>query len=127
MLELALTTDAILEPRRWYDAFLAALQNTCNVRASCTAAGIHRSTAYEARQRDPAFAAAWEDALQDAIEALEAHARAMAFAGDTIMTIFLLKAHRPEVYRDRYEVNVRKRQLVQFVPAMGGVHGEEEG
>ena len=83
-------------------------------------------TAYEARQRDPAFAAAWEDALEDAIEALEAHARAMAFAGDTIMTIFLLKAHRPEVYRDRYEVNMRERPLIRFVPAMGGVHAEDD-
>ena len=121
--ELTLTPDAT--PRPWCGAFLTALRNSCNVRASCQAAGIHRSTAYEARQRDPAFAAAWQDALEDAIEALEAHARAMALAGDTIMTIFLLKAHRPEVYRDRYEVNVRQ-PLVRFVPAMGGVHAEND-
>ena len=126
MLELALTTDAIPEPRRWYGAFLAALRNSCNVRASCTTAGIHRSTAYEARQRDPLFATAWEDTLGDAIETLEAHARAMAFAGDTIMTIFLLTAHRPEVYRDRYEVKVREHLCIRFVPAMGGVHAEKD-
>ena len=127
MRALIVTPGATPAPRRWYGAFLTALRNSCNVRASCQAAGIHRSTAYEARQRDPAFAAAWEDALQDAIEALEAHARAMAFAGDTIMSIFLLKAHRPEVYRDRYEVNVRERPLIRCVPAMGGVRAEDEG
>ncbi len=43
------------------------------------------------------------------------------------MTIFLLKAHRPEVYRDRYEVNVREQPRIRFVPAMGGVHAENEG
>lgn len=85
---------------------------------ACSAAGVGRATAYEHKAADPEFAAAWEDAIEEAVEALETEARRRAIEGveqpivsggeiiatvqrysDTL-TIFLLKAHRPERYRD---------------------------
>lgn len=103
----------------WKPAFLAELQESANVSEAARAAGINRQYAYEARGADPAFAAGWDAALEVATDALEGEARRRALAGveepiyfkgkecgrirrysDTL-TIFLLKAHRPERFRDR--------------------------
>ncbi len=71
------------------------------MRAACQAAGITRQSAYEARDRDTAFRAQWEEALQEAVDALEAAAwqRAMTGQSDRLMEM-LLRAHRPEKYRE---------------------------
>jgi hypothetical protein len=90
----------------WVPAFIATLRNTCNVRASCQAAGIARSKAYDHRDADKAFAKEWADAIEDGIEVLEAAARQRALGTSDTLMIFLLKAHRPEVYRERHEVRI---------------------
>lgn len=90
----------------WKPAFLKALRATGNVSAACRAAGLeHRSTAYDARARNAKFAAEWDEAMEDAVDALEAIARQRASVGgsDTLL-IFLLKAHRPEMYRDNHRI-----------------------
>jgi hypothetical protein len=100
--------------------FLGHLAETANVTASAIIAGFDRRTAYEHRIIDAEFAAAWEDALDQATDTLEAEARRRALEGcrepvvnkdglvydenqvpmyvqkysDTLM-ITLLKAHRP--------------------------------
>lgn len=83
---------------------------------------------YEQRRADELFAAAWDDALDQASDLLEKEARRRAHDGwdepvfgslgnnqgsgeigtvrkysDTLL-IFLLKGARPEKYRDRHEV-----------------------
>lgn len=59
----------------WTDArralFLQVLAATCNVREACRAAGLHFSSAYDLRQRDPAFADAWADAIEQSYSELE--------------------------------------------------------
>ncbi len=90
----------------WIPAFLTVLRDTCNVRASCQAAGIVRSKAYDRRDKDKEFRKQWADAIEDGIEVLEAAARQRAMSISDTLLIFLLKAHRPEVYRDRYEVKI---------------------
>lgn len=95
----------------WIPAFLSTLGNTCNVRASCQVAGIARSKVYDRRDKDKAFARAWRDALEDGIEVLEAAARQRALSISDTLLIFLLKAHRPEVYRERYEVRIDNKAL----------------
>jgi hypothetical protein len=99
--------------------FLATLAATGNVKASALAAGVHRDTAYALRASEPAFAAAWASALEDATDTLEAEARRRAVDGvgepifqggkylgeitkysDTLL-LALLKAHRPEKFRDK--------------------------
>lgn len=102
--------------------FIRALCQTGNVSAACKRAKIARTTAYEDRSADPLFAAAWDEALEIATEALELEARRRAHTGvlepvfqggalvgkvrrysDTLL-IFLLKAHKPEMYTDRQRV-----------------------
>ena len=107
---------------RWERAFLSSMQENGNVSLACEAAGIERSTAYRARERFEEFAIEWDTALEIAADALEAEARRRAVSGtdkpvffrgeecgvireysDSLL-MFLLKAARPEKYRERHEV-----------------------
>ncbi|THD38355.1 MAG: hypothetical protein E7773_00970 [Sphingomonas sp.] len=53
-------------------AFLNALEESCNVRIACEAAGVCKDAAYGLRRRDPVFAEAWSTALADGCETLRA-------------------------------------------------------
>lgn len=113
----------------WRPLFLNALRNSGNIRAACQASNIDRSTAYRARERSAEFAAAWDEALEEAIDTLEAAAWQRARDGvvrrepimyqgrkvgekviveysDTVL-IQLLKAHRPEKYRERFDIEIK--------------------
>lgn len=106
------------------NAFCAALATTGIVADACRAVDISRVTAYQWRDEIPEFAAAWDKALQIGITALEDEAHRRAFTGfdepvfhqgiecgkvrkhsDTL-AIFLLKAHRPEKYRENSRVEI---------------------
>lgn len=112
---------------RWAKAFLAELAKSGNVRGACEAVQIGRRTVYDLRESDPAFAADWERAQEEAADLLEAEARRRALEGveepvfgglgygrgsgeigrvrkysDTLL-IFLLKGAKPETYRERSE------------------------
>jgi hypothetical protein len=86
--------------REWVDPFLAALRGSGNVRAACYAADVSRKVAYAYRAESAEFAEAWRDALAEAIDMLEEAARARALDSSDTLLIFLLKSHRPEVYRE---------------------------
>jgi hypothetical protein len=104
----------------WRPKFLSALRNSGNVRAASLAAGIGRKTAYRHRERSKNFAADWDEAIEDACDAMEAEAFRRAMQGvekpitvagerevirdysDTLL-IFMLKAHRPQRFRERVE------------------------
>ena len=77
-----------------------------NVRASCLAAGIARKTAYVWRDRWATFAAEWDEALEDACDVLEAEARRRGMSISDRLLMFLLKAHRPEVFGDKAQVDI---------------------
>ena len=85
---------------KWRAAFLSDLAENCNVTNACRAAGVGRNTVYEHRKTDQGFAAAWDDAVEQGIERLELVARNRALTVSDTLAIFLLKAHRPKVYRD---------------------------
>jgi len=104
------------------DVFIKWLSRKGNVSAACKKAKIDRSTAYEWRKDDPNFAKRWEEAIEIATEWMEEEARRRAADGvlqpvfqggkrvgsirkysDTLL-IFLLKAHKPEKYRDNYHI-----------------------
>jgi hypothetical protein len=91
-------------PRNWAPKFLAAFQETGLVTEACKAAGIGRTFAYERRAEDASFAAQWADVEEQAVESLEAVAIKRAHDGSDMLLIFLLKARRPDVYRDNHRV-----------------------
>jgi hypothetical protein len=61
--------------------FLQALANTGSVTAATAVAGSSRTRVYELRKADPAFAAAWDEAEEIAIDRLEDEARRRAVEG----------------------------------------------
>jgi hypothetical protein len=98
-----------LTPKRldeWSVPFLAALRNSANVRAACQAAQVSRQSAYVARDRHATFRRAWDDALADAVDTLEAAAWQRARSISDTLLIFLLKAHRRDLYGDRVTLDV---------------------
>src|SRR5688500_3930372 len=58
---------------RAHEKFLEVLRRTCNVSEAARGAGISRDTAYRHRT-DPTFALAWDEAEQEAADALEREA-----------------------------------------------------
>ncbi|HEX4695706.1 hypothetical protein [Sphingomonas sp.] len=63
-------------------AFLDELASSCNVTRAVAAAKMSSTAAYSLRRRDPVFAAAWAEAIEQGIETLRALllARAMGTA-----------------------------------------------
>jgi hypothetical protein len=84
-------------------AMLAAVAHCLSVTAACAQVGISRQTHYEWVRQHPAYAAAFAEAQQLGIEWLEDVAIERATAGERpsdVLLIFLLKAARPDKYRD---------------------------
>ena len=86
--------------KHWRLKFLDGLRMHGMVTQAAMEAGIHRNTAYFERQHDPAFAQEWADALDRGVDMLEDTAKKRAYEGSDVLLIFLLKAHRPQKYRD---------------------------
>jgi hypothetical protein len=120
------------EPSSWRATFLAALEASGNVSAAAHRAGVHRCTAYRHRAGESDFRAAWDEALEVALDALEAEARRRALEGweepvfhegkicghirkyaDRLL-MMLLKAYRPE-FRDNAPVRSTGDTTVQVV------------
>lgn len=95
------TNGTLAANRAAIDRFLKRLRNTGNVRLSCEAADVPRSTAYRWRDKWSTFADEWDEALDDACDILEAEAwkRAIEEGSDRLL-MFLLKAHRRDKYGD---------------------------
>lgn len=86
--------------KHWRLKFLDGLRMHGVVTRAAMEAGIDRDTAYYERQRDQTFAVEWQEALDRGVDMLEDVAKQRAFAGSDTLLIFLLKAHRPERYRE---------------------------
>src|SRR5262245_36628076 len=61
--------------------FLEGLRQTGVISYACKMAGIGQSTAYQWRADDDLFAKAWNEALEEALDALELEARRRAHDG----------------------------------------------
>jgi hypothetical protein len=91
------------KPRRnWRAAFLEGFTKTGTVTGGCAHAGIHRSSAYRERQRSESFALKWADIDEEVTDRLEATALLLALKGEVRLIEFLLKARRPDVYREQH-------------------------
>jgi len=110
-------------------AFLAAFARNCNITLSAEIAGIERGSHYYWLKNDAEYPAKFHDAQDAGIDRLAFSARERAERGlvkkmfhlgepvidpetggqyfersySDVLTMFLLKAHRPEVYRDRVD------------------------
>lgn len=115
--------------RDWVPDFLRELARYGIVQWACDAAQVGRSTVYELRQSDAAFAASWNEAREVAWDRLEQEAYRRAAEGvdvplvsggrvvrdddgeiiyvkqfsDQLMSL-MLRAKRPGEYRDRQEI-----------------------
>ncbi len=97
--------------------FLQMLASTCNVSRAARHIGVSRAASYKLRQNDLNFAEYWAEAIAIGVEALEDEMHRRAFEGVAVQTkygtyrkysdtlaIFLMKAHKPEKYSDRFRV-----------------------
>lgn len=88
------------ERREWKEIFLTALALSPNVSEAAAAAGMNRSYVYTARKEDSDFAALWDDAIESGVDQLVEAAFERALSESDTLLIFLLKSHRPSVYRE---------------------------
>ena len=98
-------------------AVLAAFKNCANVTKACELVDIARATFYGWLRDDPEFKAAYEASREEAIQVLEDEAikRATIGGSDTLL-IFLLKAARPQKYRDYVRQEVTGPNGAGLVP-----------
>lgn len=89
--------------------FIEALAAQGTVYHAAQAAGVSRWTAYRWRQGDHEFAELWDEAIENAVDAVESVIYQQAVGGNTLAAIFYLKAHRPK-YRDRLNIDVEQLQ-----------------
>lgn len=91
--------------------FLEVLQQTGNVTKATAKAELDRSLVYRRRNLHPEFREKWQNAMDQALDYLEAYLWDKAMGKDANETvdgpvvdekiaIFLLKAHRPEIFGD---------------------------
>ena len=124
---------------KWREDFLTHLRDSGNVRASCKAGRVSATVVYEHRKADREFAAQWDEALDQACDSLveEAHRRAeegvkepVYYKGKVVghiqkysdtLLMFLLKAHRPAVYRETVQHEHILPQLLQQMADEYGV------
>lgn len=104
----------------WQEKFLAAFSETGMVTEACKAVGVGRTTVYRERQLDEEFALRWADIEEETTERMEREAYRRGTEGvdkpvfqggkqvgsvreysDSLLQ-FMLKARRPEKYRERY-------------------------
>src|SRR5688572_27068116 len=88
----------------WQEIFLKTLAKCGTVEAAVQAAGVHRATAYRHRKTDKEFAELWEHALESGTDILEQMAIKRAMEHSDILLLALLKARRPDVYKDRQHI-----------------------
>lgn len=104
-------------PNNWRQLFLESLADAGIVSVACKAACVDKSTARDHRNKDAAFATAWDEAIESATDEMVAEARRRAVKGvnepvyyqgkrvgavrrySDVLLMFLIKKERP-AYRD---------------------------
>lgn len=126
--------------------FVEHLADGGTVSKAASAASICRKTAYNWRESDKEFAEAWDDAIEAGTQEMEAEAIRRAVKGtkkpvfhqgqvcghvneysDTLL-IFMLKARRPKVYRERLSTEVTGpdgQPLANVVPVINLTVGRD--
>ena len=133
----------IRNPRK--RAFLAAVAHTGNVTEAADIAHIARSAHYQWLEADPVYEAAYEDAMEQAAQRLEAEAKRRAVEGveepvfyqgkqcgvirrySDALLMFLLKGAMPDKYKERTSTELTgaggKPLAVEFIAPGEGEAG----
>jgi hypothetical protein len=91
--------------------FLRAFRRVGTIARACELTRISRVLAHHWVNTDSSFARRFAEARATVVERLESSAYERAMSGNTSLTMFMLKAMRPEVYRDKYEDLVDEEEL----------------
>lgn len=127
-------TDTADTPEKepWMGTFIGALREGVSVSSAARRAGVCRKTVYRYRDQQDDFRKSWDDAVEDGTDRLEDEALRRAMEGtdkpvyqggvnvgtireysDTL-AIFLLKARRPEKFRDNVDIKHSGRVQLDF-------------
>ena len=111
----------------WEPRFLRSLAVHGVVSQAIKDAGIARSTAYLRRKKSAAFCTKWDEAIEEAIGAIELAVVTKALKGDMQTARWFLSRRRPQVYGDK--VALEHSGAVQLEPVKLEVewHGTDEG
>ena len=112
-------TTALIQDESWRTLFLRVLRNKGTVRAAAEQIGLTTRSVRKAIKDDPAFAELVQEAMEDNTELLEEVALRRALEGDNLMTIFMLKARKPKVYRDNYREDGQSGPVVMVKTYVG--------
>lgn len=88
--------------------FIAAYGECGNVTGAAEVARLTRQCHYQWLSQ-PEYQEAFAAAREVAVERLEAEARRRALAGSDVLLIFLMKALRPDVYRDTHSLHLQAK------------------
>lgn len=123
-------------------AFLDAVGRCGTIAGAARETGIPRSVHYEWMQRDPDYPAAFREAEDIAVEIMETEARRRAVEGTTKpvfqggdhvgnvteysdqLLMFLLRAARPDRYRERVDLTVDIRREAERLAHAAGMEPE---
>lgn len=118
------------------EQFLDALGETANVSKAAAVTGISRQRFYRLRDADDTFAQAWDAAFEQGVDALEEEALRRAIEGEVnkvyyggkeigatrklsdSLLMFLLKALRPERYKERPAAETNEQGGAPLTPAI---------
>ena len=130
-----------------FEDFLVRLRRYAgNVSKAARLAGFSRQAAYDRKKEDPEFNQAWEDVIEAVLDDAEAelYRRAVKgrlepkfYKGEKCGTVrkfsdsnlqFLLKSKRPEVYRDKLDLdtNIRGSLDIGLDKAIDQIYGDDE-
>lgn len=98
-------------------AFLVAYSRCGSIRRAAKLACVDRESHRHWMAKDEAYQAAFALAKEESIEYLEDAARRRALKTSDVLLMFLLKAARPEVYRERssQDVNIQTGSRLRII------------
>lgn len=97
-------------------AVLDAFIELGTVYHACKQAGVGRTTWYNWLKDDPEFAEAVSKAEEDVADDLEQEAIKRAKDGSDTLLIFLLKGHKPEKFKERFQQQHTGQVALKSVP-----------
>lgn len=85
--------------------FIEAYREEGSIHHAAIAVGISRKTAHNWINSDPQFAEAFSDCQEDTYDKAETSVFKKALAGDSLLLMFYLKAHRHK-FRDKVSIDI---------------------